>query len=90
MNSKFQSELRGLDTDYVKQRTSLFSVLGKSAFIGPVSCFLFFCFICHLCAGKNNPQTSITDITAILQSTYLLHQFLFIMNVNYVQNGWIL
>ena len=48
MDSKFQSELHVLDTDDVKQRTSLFSVLGKSAFIGPVL--------------KNNPQTPITAI----------------------------
>ena len=70
MDSKFESELRALDTDDVKQRTSLFSVQGKSAFIGPVSCFLFFCSIRHLCAGKNKPQT---PITAILFITWIIY-----------------
>ena len=38
MESKFQSKLRVLDKDDVKQKTSLFSVQGKTLW------FLFFCF----------------------------------------------
>ena len=38
MASKFQSKLRVLDKDDVKQKNSLFSVQGKSSW------FLFFCF----------------------------------------------
>ena len=71
MNSKFQSKLRVLDTDDVKEKTSLFSVQGKSAWY----CFMVLCsFVsCHLCpVRKINAQT---PTTAIL-STYLLHQFI--------------
>ena len=39
INSKFQSKLRILDTDDVKQKTSLFSFQGKS----PWYCFMVFC-----------------------------------------------
>ena len=39
MDSKFQSKLRVLDTDDVKQKTSLFSVQGKSAWY----VFMVFC-----------------------------------------------
>ena len=45
MDSKFQSKLRVLDTDDVKQKTSLFSVQGKSAWY----VFMFFCsFVVYL------------------------------------------
>ena len=76
MDSKFQSKLRVLDTDDVKQKTSLFSVQGKSAWY----VFLNFCsfVLCHLClVHKINAQT---PITAIL-STYLIHKF--IVNVKW-------
>ena len=39
MDSKFQSKLRVLDTDDVKQKTSLFSVQGKSAWYVFMVCF---------------------------------------------------
>ena len=71
MDSKFQSKLRVLETDNVKQKTSLFSVQGKSAWY----VFMFFCsfVLCHLClVHKINAHTS---ITAIL-STYLIHEFI--------------
>ena len=71
MDSKFQSKLRVLDTDDVKQKTSLFSVQGKSAWY----VFKLFCSfaLCHLClVHKINAQT---PITAIL-STYLIHEFI--------------
>ena len=72
MDSKFQSKLRVLDTDDVKQNTSLFSLQGKSAWY-VFMFFLFFCFICHLCPlHKLNAQT---PITANL-STHLTHEFL--------------
>ena len=76
MDAKFQSKLRVLDTDDVKQKTSLFSVQGKSAWY----VFLIFCsfVLCHLClVHKINAQT---PITAIL-STNLIHEF--IVNVKY-------
>ena len=71
MNSKFQSKLRVLDTDDVKENTSLFSGQGKSTWY----CFMVLCsFVsCHLCpVHKINTQT---PTTAIL-STYLLHEFI--------------
>ena len=76
MDSKFQSKLRVLDTDDVKQKTSLFSVQGKSAWY----VFMIFCsfVLCHLClVHKINAQT---PITAIL-STNLIHEF--IVNFKY-------
>ena len=82
MDSKFQSKLRVLDTDDVKQKTSLFSVQGKSAWY----VFLNFCsfVLCHLClVHKINAQT---PITAIL-STYLIHEF--ILNVKCRMDGLI-
>ena len=78
MDSKFQSELDVLDTDDVKQRTSLFSVLRKSAFIGPVSWFfvLLFYVICaqEKIIPKLPSQPSCPPI-------YYMNK-LFIMNVN--------
>ena len=72
MDSKFQSKLCVLDTDDVRQKSSLFSVQGKSAWY-VLMVFCFFCFICHLCLiQKINAQT---PITAIL-STYLIHEFI--------------
>ena len=71
IDSKFQSKLRVLDTDDVKQKTSLFSVQGKSAWF----CFMVFCsfVLCHLClVHKIDAQT---PITATL-STFLLHEFI--------------
>ena len=80
MDSKFRSKLRVLDTDDVKQKTSLFSVQGKSAWY----CFMVFCsfVLCHLClVHKINAQTPITAIP----STYLLHEF--IVNVKCRMDG---
>ena len=65
MQSKFQSKLRVLDTDDVKQKTSLFSVQGKS--VGMFSCF--FVFLVYMSLNARTP------ITAIL-STHLIHEFL--------------
>ena len=74
MDSKFHSKLRVLDTDDVKQKTSLFSVQGKSA---------WYCLCCsfvspHLCPVHTiNAPTPITTILA----THLLHEF--IVNVKH-------
>ena len=63
MDSKFQSKFRVLDTDDVKQKTSLFYVQGKSAwalFHG----FSYFVLL-HLCPVlKVNDQTLTTVILA--------------------------
>ena len=63
MDSKFQSKFRVLDTDNVKQKTSLFYVQGKSAwalFHG----FSYFVLL-HLCPVlKVNDQTLTTVILA--------------------------
>ena len=80
IDSKFQSKLRVLDTDDVKQKTSLFSVQGKYAWY----CFMVFCsfVLRHLClVHKINAQT---PITATL-STFLLHEF--IVNVKCRMDG---
>ena len=80
MDYKFQSKLRALETDDVKQKTSLFFVEGKSAWY----VFMVFCsfVLCHLCpVHKINAQT---PITAIL-STYLIHEF--IVNVKSRMDG---
>ena len=80
MDSKFQSKLRVLETDDVKQNTSLFSVQGKYAWY----VFMVFCsfVLCHLClVHKINAQT---PITAILY-TYLIHEF--IVNVKCRMDG---
>ena len=71
MDYKFQLKLCVLETDDVKQKTSLFSVQGKSAwYVFMVSCSFV---LRHLClVHKINAQTS---ITAIL-STYLIHEFI--------------
>ena len=51
MDSKFQSKLRVLDTDDVKQKTSLFSVQGKSAWY----VFMVFCsFVYVIWPGTQN------------------------------------
>ena len=80
MDSQFQSKLRVLDTDDVKRKPSLFSVLGKSAgYVFMVTCSFV---LCHLClVHKINAQT---PITAIL-STYLIIEFL--MNVKCRMDG---
>ena len=76
MDSKFQSKPRVLDTDDVKQKTSLFSVQGKSAWY----VFTAVCsFVLYLTCAQ-------TPITAIL-STYLIHDW--ISCECEVQNGWI-
>ena len=46
MDSKFHSKLRVLDTDDVKQKTSLFSVQGKSAWYCFKAVVLLFHVIC--------------------------------------------
>ena len=46
MDSKFQSKLRVLDTDDVKQKTSLFSVQGKSAWYVFMVCSFVLYVIC--------------------------------------------
>ena len=46
MDSKFHSKLRVLDTDDVKQKTSLFSVQGKSAWYCLKAVVLLFHVIC--------------------------------------------
>ena len=52
MDSKFQSKLRVLDTDDVKQKTSLFSVQGKYAWY---VFMIFWSFVlCHLCLVHEN------------------------------------
>ena len=77
---KFQSKLRVLDTDDVKQKTSFFSV--RDNLLAMFSWFFFVCFMCHLCLlHKINAQT---PITAIL-STCLIHEFL--VNVNCRMDG---
>ena len=80
MDYKFQSKLRALETDDVKQKTSLFFVEGKSAwYVVMVFCSFV---LCHLClVHKINAQT---PITAIL-STYLIHEF--IVNVKSRMDG---
>ena len=71
MDSKFQSKLSVLDTDDVKQKTSLFSVQGKSAwYVFMTVCSFVLCRLCLV--HKINAQTA---ITAIL-STNLIHEFI--------------
>ena len=53
MDFKFRSKLSVLDTGDVKQKTSLFSVQGKSAWY--VSWFLFFCFMSSV-SGTQMPK----------------------------------
>ena len=72
MDSKFHSKLCVLDTNDVKQKTSLFSVQGKSAWyiLFQGSCYFV---LRHLCpVHKINAQTPITTIL----STNLLHEFI--------------
>ena len=74
MDSKFQSKLQVLDTDHIKQKTSLFSVQGKSAwYCFMVVVLLFYVISVH----KINARTPIT----IIQATHLLHES--ILNVKY-------
>ena len=56
-DSKFQSKLRVLDTDDVKQKTSLFSVQGKSAWFC-FMVFLFFCFMSSVSGTQNRCPNS--------------------------------
>ena len=55
MDSKFQSKLRVLDTDDVKQKTSLFFVQGKSAWY---QWFFFFCFMSSESGTQNKCSKS--------------------------------
>ena len=73
--SKFHSKLREQDTDHVKQKTSLFSVHGKSAWIYFKAFVLLFWVIC-----VRYTKYARTPITTIL-ATHLLHEF--IVNVEH-------
>ena len=74
MDSKFPSKLHVLDTDHIKQKTSLFSVQGKSAWY----CFMVAVLLFYvICVHKINARTPITIILA----THLLHEF--ILNLKY-------
>ena len=80
MDSKFQSKLRVLDTHDVKEKTSLFSVQGKSAWY----CFMVLCsFVsCHLCpVHKITTNNSHHNHPLHLFITWIYHK---------VQNGLIL
>ena len=80
MDSKFQSKLRVLDTHDVKEKTSLFSVQGKSAWY----CFMVLCsFVsCHLCpVHKITTNNSHQNHPLHLFITWIYHK---------VQNGLIL
>ena len=71
-DSKFESKLRVLDTDEVKQKTFLFSVQGNSAWYVFMVFGSFVLYVMCL-VHKINAQT---NTTAIL-STYLIHKFIF-------------
>ena len=72
MGSKIPLKVRVLDTDDLKQKTSLFSVQGKSAWYCFKAVVLFF-FTYHLCpVQKVNAPTPITAILA----THLFHEFI--------------
>ena len=80
MDSKFQSKLRVLDTHDVKEKTSLFSVQGKS----PWYCFMVLCsFVSsHLCpVHKITTNNSHHNHPLHLFITWIYHK---------VQNGLIL
>ena len=81
MDSKFQSKLRVLDTNDVKQKTSLFSVQEKSSWYDFSWFFVLLFYVICVWYTKRNAQT---PITAIL-STYLIHEF--IVNVKCRMDG---
>ena len=78
MDSKFQSKLRVLETDNVKQKTSLFSVQGKSAWYVFMVCSFVLCVICacYTCPNSHHSQP------VHLVNTWISRECK-------VQNGWI-
>ena len=72
MASKFHSKLRVLDTDDVKQKTSLFSVQGKSAWY----CFkaVVLLFYTSSVSGTQNKCPNSHHKTIL--TTHLLHEFI--------------
>ena len=80
IDSKFQSKLRVLDTDDVKQKTSLFSVQGKSAWY----VFMIFCsFVYVIWPGTQNKCPN-------SHHSHPVHLFNpWIYRECKVQNGWI-
>ena len=78
MDSKFQSKLRVLDTDVVKQKTSLFSVQGKSAWYVFMVCsfVLYVICACYTCPNSHHSQP------VHLVNTWISRECK-------VQNGWI-
>ena len=78
MDSKFQSKLRVLDTDHVKQKTSLFSVQGKSAWYVFMVCsfVLYVICACYTCPNSHHSQP------VHLVNTWISRECK-------VQNGWI-
>ena len=78
MDSKFQSKLRVLDTDDVKQKTSLFSVQGKSAWYVFMVCsfVLYVICACYTCPNSHHSQP------VHLVNTWISRECK-------VQNGWI-
>ena len=78
MDSKFQSKLRVLDTDVVKQKTSLFSVQGKSAwYVFMVCSFVLYVICgCYTCPNSHHSQP------VHLVNTWISRECK-------VQNGWI-
>ena len=82
MDSKFQSKLRVLDTDDVKQKTSLFSVQGKSAWY--VFVFLFLCFMSSVSGTQNKCLNSHHS-----HPVHLFNTWIWIYRECKVQNWWI-
>ena len=78
MDSKFQSKLRVLDTADVKQKTSLFSVQGKSAWYVFMVCsfVLYVICACYTCPNSHHSQP------VHLVNTWISRECK-------VQNGWI-
>ena len=79
--SKFQSKLHVLDTDDVKQKTSLFSIQGTSAWY-VFMVFLFFCFMSSVSGTQNNCPNSHHSHPVHLFNTWIYRECT-------VQNGWI-
>ena len=81
MDSKFHSKLCVLDTNDVKQKTSLFSVQGN--LLGVVSRILLFCFTSSVSGTQNKCPNSHDNHPPHQFITWIYHEFK-------VQNGLIL
>ena len=80
MDSKFQSKLRVLDTDDVKQKTSLFSVQGN--LLGMFSWFVLLFYMSSVPVTQNKRPNSHHSQPVHLLNTWISRECK-------VQNGWI-